>query len=111
MIDAAAFAVTADLLAVVADLPAAMARHAELAKLTARADVAESALASRQQNLDQHQASARAELTKLKSAVAARREITECAEASVASKEATILESEEQWRGLGLPQEVPNRLN
>jgi hypothetical protein len=109
MIDAAAFAITADLLAVVADLPAATARHAELAKLTACADVAESSLASKRQDFERHQASARAKLARMESEVAKRRETTERAESGANHIEAGIIEDEAAWKGLGLPQDAPYR--
>jgi hypothetical protein len=112
MIDAAAFAVTADLLAVVADLPAATARHAELAKLMARADVAEATLARNRQEFAQHQAGARTTLAKLGAAVAAQRALTTGAEGHVQRQEAEVISAEKDWEGLGLPQDVPdNRPN
>ena len=109
MIDAAAFAVTSDLLAVVADLPAATARCAELAKLTARADVAEATLAAKRQEFAQHQASAGADLARLESSVADRRRIVGGLEASFEEEDFAILRDEERWQGLGPPSEAPNR--
>jgi len=109
MIASAAFAITADLLAVVADLPAATARHAELAKLTARADVAEAALAAKRQEFAQHQAGARAALAKLESSVADRRSIVERLEHEFEQTESLLLFDEKEWEGLGLPKDAPYR--
>jgi hypothetical protein len=109
MISAAAFAVTADLLAVVADLPTATARHGELTKLMARADVAEAALGAKHKEFAQYQAGARAELARLESSVADQRRIVEGLESNFERTEFSLLHDESEWDGLGFPQDAPFR--
>lgn len=109
MIDSAAFATAADLLAVVADLPAATARHAELAKLMARADVAEATLARSRQDLGQHQADARAAVAKRDCEVGEYRQTVARLNGEFERAEFSLVRDERDWAELGTPDDAPNR--
>lgn len=109
MIDAAAFAVTADLLAVVADLPAATARHSELATLLARAAAVQSAFTAAQQDFEQYKRAEHARLAKLESAVAERRRIVVRLESDLEQTEFSLLNDEADWSDLGIPADAPYR--
>jgi hypothetical protein len=109
MIDAPAFAVTADLLALIADPKGATERHAQLAELIARAAAVKSTFAAARLDLDQHQAAARSDLAKRHSAVADLRSMVERNEGRFEESEALLLKDEKRWAGCGLPKDAPYR--
>lgn len=102
-------AVLANFYRLLADAPDCRHRLTEFQKKQEKAEAGEKSLLHAATAHEQHESEIRADLARLQTALAIRREDTEQHEARTAGERETIEALELEWAGLGLPSEMEGR--